>query len=134
MRQLYPKLVDKTLVSYEYHYGVSFGQILKIAYFRLIFGQFPLMKSQNQNPMVHSVNFWDENLIFGIWFPYIQRQLELSDWVTFWGKPYWGQQKTFFKKWKSASFDSSHEMSIYSWDNMFSSRSDQGIEPKQFSQ
>ena len=25
---------DDTLVSYEYHYGVNFGQVLKIAYFR----------------------------------------------------------------------------------------------------
>ena len=81
-RQLYPKMVDGTLVSYEYHYWVSFGQILKMAYFRLIFGRFPLIKSQNQNPMVLSVNFWDKTLIFGIWFPYIQRQLDLSGWVT----------------------------------------------------
>ena len=35
---------------------------------------------------------------------------------------------------KSVAFNSSHGMSIYSWDNMFSSRSDQGIEPKHFSQ
>ena len=35
---------------------------------------------------------------------------------------------------KSVAFNSSHGMSIYSWDNMFSSRSDQGIELKQFSQ
>ena len=32
--------------------------------------------------MVLSVNFWDKNLIFGIWFPYIQRQLDLSRRVT----------------------------------------------------
>ena len=81
-RQLYPKMVDETLVSYEYHYWVSFGQILKMAYFRLIFGRFPLIKSQNQNPMVLSVNFWDKTLIFGVWFPYIQRQLVLSGRVT----------------------------------------------------
>ena len=56
-RQLYPKMVEETLVSCEYHYRVSFGQILKIAYFMLIFGRFLLIKSQNQNPMVHSVNF-----------------------------------------------------------------------------
>ena len=56
-RQLYPKMVDETLVSYEYHYWVSFGQILKMAHSRLIFGRFPLLKSQNQNPMVLSVNF-----------------------------------------------------------------------------
>ena len=62
-RQLYPKTLDETLVSYEYHYRVSFGQILKISYFRLIFGRFPIMISQNQNPMLHSVNFWDKNLI-----------------------------------------------------------------------
>ena len=55
--QLYPKMMDETLVSYEYHYWVSFGQILKMAYFRLIFGRFPLIKSQNQNPMLPSVNF-----------------------------------------------------------------------------
>ena len=81
-RQLYPKMVDETLVSYEYHYWVSFGQILKMAYFRLIFGRFPLIKSQNQNPMVLSVNFWDKTLIFGVWFPYIQRQLDLSGQIT----------------------------------------------------
>ena len=28
------------------------------------------------------VNFWDKNLIFGIWLPYIQRQLDLSGQVT----------------------------------------------------
>ena len=56
-RQLYPKMVDETLVSYEYHYWVSFGQFLKIAYFRLIFGRFPLIKSQNQNPMARSVKY-----------------------------------------------------------------------------
>ena len=70
-RQLYPNMVDETLDSYEYHYWVGFGQILKMAYFMLIFGQFPLLKSQNQNPMLPSVNFWDKTLIFGIWFPYI---------------------------------------------------------------
>ena len=50
--QVYPKMVDETLVSYEYHYWVSFGQILKMAYLilRLIFGRFPLIKSQNQKP------------------------------------------------------------------------------------
>ena len=36
-RQLYPKMVDDTLVSYEYHYWVSFGQILKMAYFGIWF-------------------------------------------------------------------------------------------------
>ena len=70
-------MVDETLVSYEYHYWVSFGQILKMAYFRLIFGRFPLIKSQNQNPMLLSVNFWDKTLIFGVWFPYIQRDKTL---------------------------------------------------------
>ena len=54
-RQLYPKMVDETLVSYEYHYWVSFGQVLKIAYFWLIFGRFPLIKSQNQKRMVRSL-------------------------------------------------------------------------------
>ena len=43
-RQLYPKMVDETLVS-------------------LIFGRFPLIKSQNQNPMLLSVSFCDKNLI-----------------------------------------------------------------------
>ena len=75
-------MVDETLVSYEYHYRVSFRQILKIAYIRLIFGQFPLIKSQNQNPMVLSVSFGDKTLIFGVWSPYIQRQLDLSRRVT----------------------------------------------------
>ena len=56
-RQLYPKMVDETLVSYEYHYWVSFGQFLKIAYFRLIFGRFPLIKSQHQNPMARSAKY-----------------------------------------------------------------------------
>ena len=69
------------MVSYEYHYWVSFRQILKIAYFRLIFGQFPYIKSQNQNPMLPSVNIWDKNLISGIWFPYTLRQLDLSGWT-----------------------------------------------------
>ena len=55
----------------EDHFLSSTGQTLKIAYFRLIFGRFPLIKSQNQNPMLLSVNFWDKTLIFGIWFPYI---------------------------------------------------------------
>ena len=63
-RQLYPKMVDETLVSYEYHYWVSFGQFLKIAYFRLIFGRFPLIKSQNQNPMARSVKYEVWNLEF----------------------------------------------------------------------
>ena len=72
---------------------VSFGQIMNIAYFGLIFGRFPFIKSQNQNPMVLLVNFWDKTLIFGVWFPYIQRQLDLSGWVTktnfaFLGTPY----------------------------------------------
>ena len=49
--------MEETLVSYEYQYWMSFGQILKIAYFRLIFGRIPLIKSQNQNPMLLSVNF-----------------------------------------------------------------------------
>ena len=80
--QLYPKMVDETLVSYEIHFRASFGQILKIAYFRLNFGRFSLIKPRNQKPMVQSVNFWDKNLIFGLWFPYIQRQLDLSGWVT----------------------------------------------------
>ena len=40
--------MEWTLVSHEYHFRASFGQILKIAYFRLIFGQFPIVKSQNQ--------------------------------------------------------------------------------------
>ena len=74
-------MVDETLVSYEYHYRVSFRQILKIAYFRLIYGQFPLIKSQNQNPMLPSVNIWDKNLISGIWFPYTLRQLDLRGWT-----------------------------------------------------
>ena len=87
-----PKMVEETLVSCEYHYRVSFGQILKIAHFMIIFGRFLLIKSQNQNPMVHSVNFWDKNLIFGIWFPYIQGQLDPNGWVkkmnfAFWGPP-----------------------------------------------
>ena len=76
------EMTDETLVSYEYHYRVSFGQILKIAYIRLIFGRFPLIKAQNQNPMLQLVNFWDRNLIFGIQFPQLQRQLDLSGWVT----------------------------------------------------
>ena len=38
-RQLSPKLVEQTLVSHEYHFWASFGQILKIAYLRLIFGR-----------------------------------------------------------------------------------------------
>ena len=32
------------LFSQEYHFRASFGQILKIAYFRLIFGLFPIVK------------------------------------------------------------------------------------------
>ena len=39
--------------------------------------------------MLPSVNFLDKNLIFGIWFPSLQNQLDLSGWVTkmnfFWG-------------------------------------------------
>ena len=31
----------------------NYDQILKFAYFGLIFGQFPLIKSPNQYPMVH---------------------------------------------------------------------------------
>ena len=81
-RQLYPKMVDGTLVSDEYHFRLNFGQILKIINFWLFFGRFPLIKPQNKNPMVHSVNFSDKNLIFGIWFPYIKRQLNLIGWVT----------------------------------------------------
>ena len=50
-------MVEETRVSYEYHYRVSFGKNLKIAYFRLIFGRFPFIISENQNLMVHSVNF-----------------------------------------------------------------------------
>ena len=26
--------------------------------------------------------FWDKNLIFGFWFPHIQRQLDFSGWIT----------------------------------------------------
>ena len=94
-RQLYPKMVDETLVSYEYHYWVSFAQILKMAYFMLIFGRFPLIKSQNQNPMMLSVNFWYKTSIFGVWSPCTQRQLVfLRGRVTkmnfaFLGTPYW---------------------------------------------
>ena len=69
-RQLYPKMVDETLVSYEYHYWVSFGQILKIAYFRLIFGPFPLIKPPNQKPMVLMVSMCPKTLKIGIWAPY----------------------------------------------------------------
>ena len=65
--------------------------------FSVIFGQFSLIKSQNHYPMLHSVNFWDKNLIFGIWLPYIQRQLDLGGRVTkmifdFWGTPYCTRQ------------------------------------------
>ena len=60
----------------------SYDQVLKDTYFRLIFGQFSLIKSPNHLTMLHSVNFRDENLIFGIWLPNIQRQLDLSGWVT----------------------------------------------------
>ena len=42
--------------------------------------------------------------------------------------------KKLFQKWKPVSFKSSPKISIYSWCTMFSSRSDQGIPPKQFSQ
>ena len=76
-------MVDGTLVSDEYHFRLNFGQILKIINFWLFFGRFPLIKPQNKNPMVHSVNFSDKNLIFGIWFPYIQRQLDLSGCLVF---------------------------------------------------
>ena len=64
--------------------GTSDAQIQKrkIAYFRLIFGRFSLIKPQHQNPMLQSVNFRDKTLIFGIWYPYIQRQLDLSRQVT----------------------------------------------------
>ena len=79
-RQLYPKMVDETLVSYEIHFRASFGQILKIAYFRLNFGRFSLIKPQNQNPMVHSVNFWDKNLIFGI-FVFLLTETARYNWV-----------------------------------------------------
>ena len=83
---------QKWWMRHLFHMNITFGQILKIAYFRLNFGRFSLIKPQNQNPMVQSVNFWDKNLIFGLWFPYIQRQLDLSGWVTkmnfaFWGTP-----------------------------------------------
>ena len=37
--------------------------------------------------MLHLVNFWDKNLIFCIWRPYMQRQLDLSGWVFFVGHP-----------------------------------------------
>ena len=80
--QLYPKMVDETLVSYEYHYWVSFGQFLKIAYFRLIFGRFPLIKSQNQNPMARSVKYEVWNLEFFFWTPNTQRQQVLRGRVT----------------------------------------------------
>ena len=32
--------------------------------------------------MLHAVNFWDKNPIFGIWLSYLQRQLDLIEWVT----------------------------------------------------
>ena len=60
----------------------SYDQILKFAYFGHIFGQFCLQKSSNQYPMLHSVNFWDKHLIFGIWLPFIERHLDISDQVT----------------------------------------------------
>ena len=60
----------------------SYDQILKLAHFGLIFGQFSLKKLPNQYHMLHLVNSWDKNLIFGIWLPYIQRQLNLSGQVT----------------------------------------------------
>ena len=71
----------------------SYDQTLKSAYFRLNFGQFSLIKSLDQYPMLHSVIFWDENLVLGSWLLYIQRQLDLSGWVTkmnyaFCGTPY----------------------------------------------
>ena len=53
-----PKMVDKTLGSYEYHFRANFGQILKIVNSWLIVGWFPCIKSQNQNPMLHLINFW----------------------------------------------------------------------------
>ena len=43
-RQLFPKMMEQTLVSHEYHFRASFRQILKIVYFRLIFGLFPIVK------------------------------------------------------------------------------------------
>ena len=43
-------MVEDTLVSYEYHNWVSFGQILKMAYFRLIFARFPPYKIPKSKP------------------------------------------------------------------------------------
>ena len=41
-RQLNPKKVDGTLVSYEYHYGVSFRQMWKMPILRSFLADFPL--------------------------------------------------------------------------------------------
>ena len=59
-------MVEEPFVSYEYHFWANYGRILKIINFWLIFGQFPLIKPPNQYPMLQSVNFWDNTLIFGM--------------------------------------------------------------------
>ena len=77
-----PKIGGWDTCLCEYHYWVSFGQFLKIAYFRLIFGRFPLIKSQNQNPMARSVKYEVWNLEFFFWTPNTQRQQVLRGRVT----------------------------------------------------
>ena len=57
------------------------------------FCRFPIIKPQNQNPMLHSVNFWDKIWFLVCGFFTLLRQLDLSGWVTkmnfsFWGTPY----------------------------------------------
>ena len=61
-----------------FHMSIIFGRIslliLKIAYFRLIFGRFPLKKPQNQKPIVLMVSTCPKNLT--------KRD------SSFWGTPY----------------------------------------------
>ena len=92
--QLFPKMVDETLVSYEY---ITLGRILGKFWKSWIFGSF-LADFLLKNPKIKTLCctrsiFGVKNLIFVIWVPYIQRQLNLSGWFTnnsfaFWGTPF----------------------------------------------
>ena len=62
------------LVLYEYHFQVNFGQILKIVNCWLNFCRFPLIKPQNQKPVVLMVSMCPKNLKIGIWVPHTERQ------------------------------------------------------------
>ena len=70
----------------------EFWANLKIDYFRLHFGWFPLLKSRNKNPMALSANFWEKNLIFlflGIETARFRSPCHKMIFA-FWGTPYIG--------------------------------------------